>query len=102
MPDTPVPTATPCGGCGATKERQRCIGCRHDFGTQQTTGVLGGVPGRLTADQMAERIAAIASKPVDDLVADLKRKGWPLALRAMILDAMAYKAALEAAHDRQD
>jgi hypothetical protein len=28
---------TPCGGCGATEERQRCIGCRHNFGTQQTT-----------------------------------------------------------------
>jgi hypothetical protein len=30
MPD---PTPTPCGGCGATEERQRCIGCFHDFGS---------------------------------------------------------------------
>lgn len=64
----------------------------------KTTGVLGGAPGRLTPDQMAERIAAIASKPVDDLVADLKRKGWPPALRSMILDAVAHKATLEAAN----
>jgi hypothetical protein len=27
----PEPTYTACGGCGATKPSQRCIGCLHPF-----------------------------------------------------------------------
>ncbi|PWL17433.1 hypothetical protein DKP76_11690 [Falsochrobactrum shanghaiense] len=29
----------PCGGCGATSERERCIGCLHDFGTPESAWV---------------------------------------------------------------
>lgn len=29
----------PCGGCGATSEQERCIGCLHDFGTPESAWV---------------------------------------------------------------
>lgn len=29
----------PCGGCGATSDRERCIGCLHDFGTTESAWV---------------------------------------------------------------
>ncbi|GAA5664933.1 hypothetical protein Brsp07_03432 [Brucella sp. NBRC 14130] len=29
----------PCGGCGATSDRERCIGCLHDFGTPESAWV---------------------------------------------------------------
>lgn len=29
----PPGQAVPCGGCGATTDAERCIGCMHDFGT---------------------------------------------------------------------
>lgn len=29
----------PCGGCGATTDRERCIGCLHDFGTPESAWV---------------------------------------------------------------
>lgn len=29
----------PCGGCGATTEQQRCVGCLHDFGTKSSAWV---------------------------------------------------------------
>jgi hypothetical protein len=32
-------TPTPCGGCGATSERERCLGCLHDFGTPESAWV---------------------------------------------------------------
>jgi len=32
-------TSKPCGGCGATIERERCIGCMHDFGTAESAWV---------------------------------------------------------------
>lgn len=31
----------PCGGCGATEPKQRCIGCFHDFGGGSTTPTYG-------------------------------------------------------------
>lgn len=31
--------ATPCGGCGAKSDEQRCIGCMHDFGTSASAWV---------------------------------------------------------------
>ncbi len=31
--------ARPCGGCGATSEARRCIGCLHDFGTPESAWV---------------------------------------------------------------
>lgn len=31
MSDQPRPTPIPCGGCGATDPRDRCIGCGHEF-----------------------------------------------------------------------
>jgi predicted Fe-S protein YdhL (DUF1289 family) len=32
---------TPCGGCGATSDRQRCLGCFHDFGDEASEWVQG-------------------------------------------------------------
>jgi endonuclease YncB( thermonuclease family) len=29
----------PCGGCGATKSAERCIGCLHDFGDEASAWV---------------------------------------------------------------
>lgn len=29
----------PCGGCGATKNEDRCLGCFHDFGTPDSQWV---------------------------------------------------------------
>jgi hypothetical protein len=29
----------PCGGCGATEDGKRCIGCLHDFGTPESAWV---------------------------------------------------------------
>lgn len=29
----------PCGGCGATADEDRCIGCLHDFGTPESAWV---------------------------------------------------------------
>ncbi len=29
----------PCGGCGATEDKQRCAGCFHDFGTEASAWV---------------------------------------------------------------
>jgi hypothetical protein len=29
----------PCGGCGATENAKRCIGCLHDFGTPESAWV---------------------------------------------------------------
>lgn len=26
----------PCGGCGAKSDNERCIGCFHDFGTEES------------------------------------------------------------------
>lgn len=34
----------PCGGCGATSDRERCIGCLHDFGTPESAWVRPAVP----------------------------------------------------------
>lgn len=31
--------SVPCGGCGATEDSQRCIGCLHDFGTPDSAWV---------------------------------------------------------------
>ena len=28
-----------CGGCGATADKERCIGCLHDFGTPESEWV---------------------------------------------------------------
>ena len=28
--------SVPCGGCGATSDHDRCIGCGHDFGTPES------------------------------------------------------------------
>lgn len=37
----PVPDLTiPCGGCGATKDSERCIGCLHDFGTPESAELI--------------------------------------------------------------
>lgn len=30
---------TPCGGCGAQTDRERCMGCFHDFGTPESEWV---------------------------------------------------------------
>lgn len=30
---------TPCGGCGAASDAERCIGCMHDFGTPESAWV---------------------------------------------------------------
>lgn len=43
-------TVTPCGGCGATREVDRCIGCLHDFAAHTTPGAH---------DPLAELKAAI-------------------------------------------
>ena len=29
----------PCGGCGAVSDRERCMGCMHDFGTPDSAWV---------------------------------------------------------------
>lgn len=34
-----VSEAVPCGGCGARTDRERCIGCFHDFGTPESKWV---------------------------------------------------------------
>ncbi|SFF22218.1 hypothetical protein [Methylobacterium sp. yr596] len=44
-PDTPssqesgVGETDPCGGCGATKDSERCMGCMHDFGDEASAWV---------------------------------------------------------------
>lgn len=32
-------SAKPCGGCGARSDRERCMGCMHDFGTPESAWV---------------------------------------------------------------
>lgn len=32
-------TIIPCGGCGATRNDQRCMGCLHDFGDEASAWV---------------------------------------------------------------
>lgn len=38
----------PCGGCGATTDAHRCIGCMHDFGTPESAWVRRSRSGRLS------------------------------------------------------
>ena len=33
------PKITPCGGCGAERDRDRCMGCLHDFGDEASAWV---------------------------------------------------------------
>lgn len=35
----PRPQTTPCGGCGAQKDSERCMGCFHDFGDAESAWV---------------------------------------------------------------
>lgn len=45
-PKEPVETYTICGGCGATKPEDRCLGCLHNFGggSWDTDNVLTPAP----------------------------------------------------------
>lgn len=38
-PDEAGARGTPCGGCGAAENSKRCIGCLHDFGTEDSAWV---------------------------------------------------------------
>ena len=38
MPSPP----NPCGGCGAERDSQRCLGCFHDFGTPESEWIRRG------------------------------------------------------------
>jgi predicted Fe-S protein YdhL (DUF1289 family) len=47
----------PCGGCGATKDRERCIGCLHDFGDEASAWVRQALE---EAKALSERLKAHA------------------------------------------
>lgn len=43
--------SVPCGGCGAKEDRERCMGCFHDFGTPESAWVHKYTrPARRSAD----------------------------------------------------
>jgi len=56
---------SPCFGCGATKDSQRCIGCMHDFGTPESEWV------RDAQKELARKVARLQAIP--SLVESVKR-----------------------------
>lgn len=94
----------PCGGCGETDSRKRCIGCLHDFGTTESAWVhLSVSPEALAArpeplvigmdrgEAAGDRTAITILNPTPEMLAYLQAlaKGEKPAREAAIREAAA-------------